>query len=126
MARLFRAAAEAETVHAHTRTLGEVKSTAENLKDAIAGETHEFREMYSAMIEIARQEGDKATERSFRYTNEVEIIHAELYRKALEKMEHLKEVDYYVCAVCGHTCENGPPEKCPVCNAVSKAYFKVD
>lgn len=127
VAKLFRAAAEAETVHAHThlKTLGGIKSTTENLKDAIAGETHEFKTMYPAMIETAQKEGEKAAERSFRYANEVEEVHANLYQNALDNMENLEEVDYYVCSVCGYTCESEPPAKCPVCNAVSKAFFKV-
>jgi rubrerythrin len=127
-ARLFRAAAEAETVHAHThlRTLGHIKSTAENLKDAIAGETHEFKTMYPAMIATAQEDGDKAAERSFRYANEVESVHADLYQKALDNLDSMVEAVYYVCSVCGFTCENEPPGKCPVCNAASKAFFKVE
>jgi rubrerythrin len=127
VARLFRAAAEAETVHAHShlKTAGGVRSTADNLKEAIAGETHEFKKMYPEMIEAAKQEGNKAAERSFSYANEVEKIHAALYHKALEKMDSLEEVDYYVCSVCGYTCEKDAPDKCPVCSAVKKAFFKV-
>ncbi|MCK8602915.1 rubrerythrin family protein [Desulfoferrobacter suflitae] len=127
VAKLFRAAAEAETVHAHThlRTLGGIKSTRENLQDAIAGETHEFKSMYPAMIKAAQEEGHKAAERTFRYANEVEEVHANLYQKALDNLEGLEEADYYVCSVCGYTCENEPPDKCPVCNAVAKAFFKV-
>ena len=77
VARLFRAAAEAEIVHAHVhlRALGGVRSTAENLKEAISGETHEFTKMYPAMIEDAEGEGNKAAERTFTYTNEVEKVH---------------------------------------------------
>ncbi|MBW2094622.1 MAG: rubrerythrin family protein [Deltaproteobacteria bacterium] len=128
VAKLFRAAAEAETVHAHAhlRTLGGVRGTAENLKEAIAGETHEFKEMYPAMIEKAKEEGDKAAERSFSFANEVEKIHAGLYQKALDNLENLPETDYYVCSVCGYTCEMEPPETCPVCGAKAKAFFKVD
>jgi rubrerythrin len=127
VARLFRAAAEAETVHAHAhlRTLGDVKNTAENLKTAIAGETHEFKKMYPAMIETAKQEGNKAAERSFTYANDVEKIHAALYQKALDDLGKNAEVDYYVCSVCGYTCEKEPPEKCPVCGALKKAFSKV-
>ena len=127
-AKLFRAAAEAETVHAHThlRTLGDIRSTAENLKEAIAGETHEFKKMYPAMIEEANKAREKAAERSFTYANEVEKVHANLYQKALDNLGKLPEVDYHVCSVCGYTCENDPPDRCPVCNAVKKAFFKVD
>ncbi len=128
VAKLFRAAAEAETVHAHAhlRVLGGVKSTADNLKEAISGETHEFKEMYPAMIEDAKEEGNKAAERSFANANEVEKVHATLYQKALDNMSSLEEVDYYVCSVCGYTCENEPPERCPVCSAKSTAFFKVE
>jgi len=127
VAKLFRAAAEAETVHAHNhlRTLDMVKSTRENLLDAIAGESHEFKEMYPAMIAAAREEGNKAAERSFRYANEVEVIHEVLYRNALENLGSMEEMDYYICSVCGYTCEKQPPDKCPVCNAVAKAFSKV-
>jgi rubrerythrin len=128
-AKLFRAAAEAETVHAHAhlKTLGDVKSTAENLKEAISGETHEFKEMYPGMIEDAEKEGNKAAERSFTYANAVEEIHAGLYKKALESLDNPADVDcYYVCPVCGYTCENEAPESCPVCGAKAKSFMKVD
>jgi rubrerythrin len=128
VAKLFRAAAEAETVHAHAhlRTLGAIKGTVENLKEAIAGETHEFKSMYPAMIETAKQEGNKPAERSFSYANAVEKVHASLYQKALDNLGNEEETDYYVCSVCGYTCEKEPPETCPVCGAKSKVFFKVD
>lgn len=127
VAKLFRAAAEAETVHAHAhlRALKGVKSTAENLKEAISGETHEFKSMYPAMIEAAKEEGNKVAERSFSYANEVEEVHAGLYQKALDHQDQLEDVDYYVCSVCGYTCEGEAPEKCPVCGSAAKAFFKV-
>ncbi len=128
VARLFRAAAEAETVHAHThlKAMDGIHSTAENLKEAIAGETHEFKSMYPAMIETAEAEGEKIANRSFNYANAVEKIHADLYQKALDNLDGLAETDYYVCSVCGYTCEGEPPEACPVCKAKAKAFFKVD
>ena len=127
VARLFRAAAEAETVHAHNhlRALGAVKTTAENLKEAISGETHEFKTMYPAMIEDAQQEGQKPAERSFVYANEVEKEHAALYEQALNGPDKLEEVDYFVCSVCGYVPEKEPPEKCPVCGSRSTVFFKV-
>jgi len=111
-AKLFRAAAEAETVHAHAhlKAVGGINSTAENLKEAISGETHEFREMYPEMIETAKAEGHKAAERSFAYANEVEKVHAQLYQNALDNLDSPTVVDYYVCSVCGYTCENEPPD----------------
>jgi rubrerythrin len=128
VAKLFRAAAEAETVHAHAhlRALGAVGTTAENLRDAVSGETHEYKEMYPDMIAAAREEGNKSAERSFTYANEVEKIHADLYQKALNNLDNLEDVDYYVCSVCGYTCEKEPPDECPVCGSKSKAFFKVE
>jgi rubrerythrin len=127
-ARLFRAAAEAETVHAHAhlKALGGIGSTAENLQEAVNGETHEFKEMYPGMIQAAAEEGNKAAERSFRYANEVEKVHAELYRKALENLSSPGDEYYYVCPVCGYTAEGEPPDSCPVCGAKGRAFFKVE
>jgi len=128
VAKLFRAAAEAETVHAHAhlRTLGGINSTAANLQEAISGETHEFKEMYPEMIEVAKSEDNKSALRSFNYANEVEKVHAALYQKALDNLDSLEEVDYYVCSVCGYTCESDAPDVCPVCSAKKKAFSKVD
>lgn len=128
VARLFRAAAAAETVHAHAhlRALEAVRTTHENLQEAIAGETHEFQEMYPEMIETAKAEGDKAALRSFTFANEVEKIHAALYQKALADPSGMTTTDYHVCEVCGFTGEGEAPDKCPVCGAGSKAFFKVD
>lgn len=128
VAKLFRAAAEAETVHAlsHLRVLKAVKSTAENLREAISGETHEFKEMYPEMIKTAKEEKNPAAEGSFMYANEVEKVHAALYEKALKNLDNPEEVDYYICSVCGYTCENEPPEMCPVCCSKAKAFRKVE
>ena len=127
VAKLFRAAAEAETVHAHAhlRVLGKVGGTADNLKAAIEGETHEFKSMYPDMIATAKAEGKNAAATSFEFANAVEKIHAALYQKALDQMGTLDEVDYYVCSVCGNTVEKEPPDTCPVCGAKAKAFFKV-
>jgi len=128
VAKLFRAAAHAETVHAHAhlRALKGIGDTAANLKEAVAGETHEFKNMYPAMIEAAKKEGHKAAERTFTYANEVEKIHAALYQKALDNLDNPTESDYYVCSVCGYTCEDEAPDKCPVCGANSNAFVKTD
>ncbi|SNB46226.1 rubrerythrin family protein [Geobacter sp. DSM 9736] len=126
-ARLFRAAAEAETIHAHNhlRALGGIRSTRENLQEAVAGETHEFKEMYPPMIEAAVAEGATQAERSFRFANEVEKVHAELYRKMLDSLEVGAETwDYYICPVCGHTVERQAPEACVVCGAKGSVFFK--
>ena len=127
-AKLFRAAAHAETVHAHAhlRALKGVNDTASNLKEAITGETHEFKNMYPDMIATAKQEEHLAAERTFTYANEVEKTHAALYQKVLDSLENPTKTDYYVCKVCGHTHENEAPEKCPVCGANKNAFDKID
>jgi rubrerythrin len=128
VAKLFRAAAEAETVHAHNhlRELNGIKSTKENLEEAINGETFEFQKMYPAMIEEAKEEGNKLALRSFHLANEVEKVHAGFYKKALEALGKNKKVDYYICKVCGNTVEGEPPDVCPVCGAKKVAFYKVD
>lgn len=130
VALLFRAAAAAETVHAHNhlRALGGIKSTIENLKEAIVGEFYEFTKMYPQFIEYAKAEKIKDAERSFNYANEVEKIHHKLYEKALKLVEEGKDLqvkEIYICSVCGYTHEGVPPDKCPVCGATKKAFQKV-
>jgi len=128
VAKLFRAAAEAETVHAHNhlRELGGIKSTKENLEEAINGESYEFQKMYPQMIKDAEAEANKTALRSFNFANEVEKVHAELYKKALANLGSNEEVDYYVCDICGYTAEGHPPDKCPVCNAKKELFKKID
>jgi rubrerythrin len=128
VARLFRAAAEAETVHAHShlRALKGIRSTRENLEEAVAGETHEFKNMYPEMIETAKAEGAKIAERSFTFANEVEKIHAALYQKLLDNLGSKQEnYDYHICPVCGFTAEKEAPEICPVCGAKGELFKKI-
>jgi len=127
-AKLFRAAAEAETVHAHAhlRALGGIGKTFDNLKEALCGETHEFKEMYPPMIEAAAAAGFAAAERSFRFANEVEEVHANLYQKMLDTLEKAEPVDYYVCLICGNTLEEEPQTPCTVCKAGPKMFKKID
>lgn len=127
-AKLFRAAAHAETVHAHAHlnALDGVGTTADNLKEAIGGETYEFESMYPPMISEADAEGHSAALRSFKYANAVEKVHAELYQKALDTIDNQQVADYYVCSVCGHTVEDEAPDTCPVCGSKAKAFTKVD
>jgi rubrerythrin len=128
VAKLFRAAAAAETVHAHShlKQLGGIKSTKENLEAAIGGETHEFKEMYPQMIKEAEEEENKGALRSFKLANDVEKVHAGLYQKALDNLGSNEDVDIYVCDICGYTAEGGAPDECPVCKAKKQAFKKVD
>ncbi len=129
VARLFRAAAEAETVHAHNhlRALKGIGSTKDNLEEAIGGETHEFKEMYPEMIQAAEAEGNTAAKRTFTFANEVEKVHAQLYQKLLDSLGPAQETyPYYVCSVCGHTAEKEAPEACPVCGAKREMFKRVD
>jgi rubrerythrin len=129
-AKLFRAVADAETVHAHNhlRELGGIKSTKENLEAALSGEVFEFEKMYPHMITEAKDELRTGAERSFNFANEVEKIHAGLYRKVLGELRKDIDIDadFYVCQVCGHTVENEPPDECPVCKSKKAAYKKID
>jgi rubrerythrin len=128
-ARMFRAAAAAETVHAHShlRAAGGIHDTPANLKEAIAGETHEFKNMYPEMIQAAKVEGNTAAERSFNFANEVEKVHANLYKGVLDNLGSAKEdYPYYVCPVCGFTSEREAPATCPVCGAKGEMFSRID
>jgi len=128
VAKLFRAAAAAETIHAHNhlKGLSGVKSTKENLMTAINGESYEFQKMYPQMIADAKAEGQDYALRSFSFANEVEKIHAALYQKALENLGKNTTVDYYVCSVCGYTAEGEAPDECPVCKAKKQVFKKAE
>ena len=130
VAKLFRAAAYAETVHAlnHLGVIGEVKSTVENLETAISGETFEFDKMYPEFIEVANAEENAKAVWSFRVANQVEKIHAGLFSKAVEDLKSGKEsvdVDYFVCEVCGNTVEGEAPDRCPICMAQKNRFTKI-
>jgi rubrerythrin len=126
VAKMFRAVAEAETIHAlaHLRSAGKIGDTMENLKDAISGETYEFTKMYPEMIKEAEQEDERAAQKYFGWVNAVEEIHSKLYKKALDAQGKLENVDYYLCSVCGYTHEGPHDDKCPVCNAAASAFYK--
>jgi rubrerythrin len=130
IARLFRAAAEAETVHAHAhlRALKGVGTTLENLRAAIAGEGHEFREMYPTFIADAEMEKATAALISFKHAMAVEKTHHDLYAGALASLDGGKDLaadPIYVCQVCGHTHIGGAPDHCPVCGAGKEKFTEV-
>src|SRR4030042_1157100 len=125
IAHLFRAASEAETVHArnHLRVMGEIKSTKDNLKAAIVGENYEFTKMYPEFMKQADAEDNKRAKGSFDLANRVEQIHHRLYQIALsmlEKSQAMAEKPIYVCQDCGNTVEGEAPETCPICGAPKK------
>ncbi len=129
VARLFRAVAHAETIHAlnHFRNAGEVRSTAENLDAAAAGEKYENTVMYPAFIKDAEEAGDKKAFNSFHWANEAEKIHEVLYREALASLgQPGEEYDYYICPVCGYTEKRSAPEKCPVCGVPGYRFERIN
>ncbi|MDO9349456.1 MAG: rubrerythrin family protein [Anaerolineales bacterium] len=131
IAKLFRAVAAAETVHAHNhlKAMDGVKSTAENLQAAIAGENYEVVSMYPPMLAEAEAEGDKRAARSFRWALEVEKIHEAHYRKAAEiqsKGKDVPAVEYNVCPICGYTHEGPMEGNCPVCNLPGEKFERIE
>ena len=132
IAKVFRAAAAAETIHAHAhfKAAGKLKTTKENLQDAIAGEHYEFSDMYPEFIKDAKAEGtNKKAIRSFEYANEVEKVHHVLFTNALaaaEKDADLEETEIWVCPICGITMEGNPPDICPVCNAKKDTFILIE
>ena len=131
VARLFRAAAEAETIHAHAhlRALGGIKQTTDNLQAAIEGEGFEFQEMYPKYLAEAETEGSRPAARSFKNALAVEEIHHGLYQKALEAVtagNDMAEAQIFVCPVCGNTVIGEIPDKCPVCGVPKARFFEVE
>lgn len=124
-AKLFKAASDAETLHAlkHFQVANMIGSTADNLKDAVEGETYEFESMYPPFIEQAEKEGNKAAVQTFTYAMEAEKVHARLYKEALENIDNEEEVFFYLCPVCGNI-EMSLPEKCFICNVKGEKFIK--
>ena len=130
IAKLFRAAADAETIHAHAhlRVMGGIKSTQENLQEAIEGEGHEFRNMYPPFLDEAEKEGNKPAVFSFKNALAVEEIHHNLYGQALKAAESgadLPDTKIFVCQVCGNTVKEHAPDKCPICNAAKDKFTEI-
>ncbi len=130
VAKLFRAAAHAETVHAHAhlRAMGGIKGTVENLKEAIEGEGFEFQQMYPPFLEQARKEGDRAAENSFKFALAVEEIHHDLYQQALGAVQNgvdLADRPIYVCEVCGNTVYDEAPDKCAICLVPKEKFSRI-
>jgi len=130
VAKLFRAAAEAETVHAHAhlRVMGGINETIKNLEEEIEGEGHEYKDMYPGFLSEAQAEGLKPAEFSFKNALAVEEIHYGLYSKALEAVKSgadLSATPIYVCPVCGNTVEGSVPDTCPVCNVPGSKFFEI-
>jgi rubrerythrin len=131
VARLFRAAAEAETVHAiaHLRVMGGIEDTLKNLETAATGESYEFKEMYPQFLAEARDEGLKPAEFSFKNSLAVEEVHFDLFNRALSALKEGRELvdeDIYVCPVCGNTVEGSVPDICPVCHVKGEKYKKIE
>ena len=130
IAKLFRTTAEAERIHAegHLNALDFVASTADNLKAAIGGETHEFTDMYPPMLAQAEAEGSKA-KRMFGFAVKAEEVHARIYKIALEAAasgKDLSTADFYLCPICGHIEVGERPEACPICNVKGDKYILID
>ncbi|HOE56029.1 MAG TPA: ferritin family protein [Bacillota bacterium] len=124
-AKLFKAASDAETLHAlkHFEVAGKIGSTADNLKDAVAGETYEYKDMYPDFVKSAENEGNKAALTSFKYAMKAEEVHARLYQEALENIDETEEVFYYLCPICGNI-EKARPDKCSICGVSGDRFIK--
>ena len=131
IAKLFQAAAEAETVHAmaHLRVTGNVRSTQENLDEAMKGESYEFKQMYPRFIEEARDEQNKAALASFQNAMAVEQVHFSLFNEAANALAQGKDLpsrNIFICTVCGNTVLDSIPDKCPVCSSAKDEFVAVE
>ncbi|MDR2780448.1 MAG: rubrerythrin family protein, partial [Synergistaceae bacterium] len=126
IARLFRAAAEAETIHAlaELRLAGKVGDTKANLQAAIGGETYEYTTMYPDFQKDAKAEGHDGAYKAFDLAREAEIVHAKLYKDAFENLDKREDVEYYLCPVCGYVEKGKTPAECPICKAKGASFKK--
>lgn len=126
-AKLFRAAAKAEMYHAlsHFRASGQIEGTLDNLQTALEGENYEFKKMYPAMIQDAVAEEEIEARHSLEYAMSIEMVHAKLFKKALEDPHANEDAVYYVCPVCGYTVMDKPPKKCPYCGVDGAKFAEV-
>lgn len=124
-AKLFQVTAEAEKIHSKKEfeVAGMVGDTMANLKDAKAGETYEFSDMYPEFIQEAEKEGNKRAIQAFEYAKEAEKVHADLYQDMMDNIDSTEEVFYYLCPVCGNI-EKSIPEKCYICNVPGTKFIK--
>ncbi len=130
VAKLFRAAAEAETIHAHAhlRVMGGINDTATNLQAASDGEGYEFKEMYPGFVTEAQNEGNKAAEITFKNAMAVEEIHHGLYEEALAAVKggsDLPATQIWLCPVCGNTVKGAVPNKCSVCGVPGDKFSEI-
>ena len=123
--KLFRAIAEGETIHAlkHLQHMKAVRSTKENIQEAMSGESHEFTTMYPQMVADAKAEGQRGAEITLTHAMEVEKVHHALLQQALDDPDGFPVQDYYICRACGYIAANQAPERCPVCGAVEGAFY---
>jgi rubrerythrin len=130
IAKLFRAVAAAEGVHAerHLRLLGEavVKGTEENLQSSFERETTVNEVYYPQFIREAEEEGERQAALTFSQARDVEEGHAALYKRALNALLRDENHDYYVCQVCGYVSEREAPDQCPICNARRELFRLVE
>lgn len=126
VAKLFRAVAESEAIHARNnlRLMGSVKDTETNLSDSFARETKIAQVAYGGFIAGAEGEGDENSARMFTWARDVEEVHAKLYEKALEHLLAEEEPRYYICDVCGYVTDGEIPDICPVCGSTSEVFFE--
>jgi rubrerythrin len=129
VARVFRANAFAEQVHAtsHFKVMQKLGDTTTNLQTGIEGETFEVEEMYPAYNAVAELQEERGAARSTKWAREAEMVHAEMYKEAKKAVESGRDASgeqVYVCPVCGWTGVGEPPDNCPLCNA-KKELFKI-
>ncbi len=130
VARLYRAASEAEAIHARRllRVMGNVGPTAENLKKSVEGETYEFTSMYPEFIKHAESEKKSEAITAFTYAMKAEEVHAGLYKRALDAVHGKRDMvvgTVSICTICGNIMFGEPPDKCPICNAFKKKFQEI-
>jgi rubrerythrin len=142
VARLFRAASKAESIHkeSHKKAIlalgGKVKdfqldevkagTSAENLQAAIKGESYERDTMYPEFLALAKKDGAKEATRTLLYAQKAEAEHARLYQDALDNLGKNADLPLYVCKVCGYTVTKLPEKSCQSCREPVSEYVRIN
>ena len=131
VAKIFKAAAEAEGIHAHKllKVLGTVGKTEDNLKMSFEGETKEYTAMYPEFMKTAEAERQNDALIAFTYAMKAEEVHAGHYKEALKMVSTGKDMSsrkVLLCPVCGNIFLGEAPEKCPICSVFRKVFKEIE
>lgn len=144
IALLFKATSASEKIHANNHQavledMGQsvpdvkpdyvVKTTQENLTDAINGESYEIATMYPDFMTAANAADNPLALTSLNYAYRTEQRHKPMYEKALAALQGndlaTLSARYYICPTCGNTYDSTPPKRCRISMTNSERFVTI-